>query len=254
MNQYVTPQIARKTLGVSDHALKNWDAQGLIKTIKTPGGKRLYDISSFVTKQNKNSDQDQESDSKQVCYCRVSTQGQKEDLVNQIKEMREQFPNARIISDIGSGINFKRKGLRTILELSSKGLISEVVVAYRDRLCRFSFELIEWMLQLNGVKLLVLHPALECETNQSEMVEDILAIINVFSCRVNGQRRYQSNKTTNQQVEEIRQTNCQPNSSDPIVSQSGNETKTKIVVRLRQKNLQPGIVCHQKETTKDQHS
>lgn len=52
MNQYVTPQTARQTLGVSDHALKNWDSQGLIKTIKTPGGRRLYDISSFATKQN----------------------------------------------------------------------------------------------------------------------------------------------------------------------------------------------------------
>ena len=242
MNHYVTPQIAQQTLGISAHALKNWDAQGFIKTIKTPGGKRLYDLSTFISSQTKqDSNSNQKSCQQQVCYCRVSTRGQKDDLNHQIDDMREQFPDANIITDIGSGINFKRKGLRTILGLSCKGLISEVVVAYRDRLCRFAFELIEWILQLHGVKLVVLHPAMEYESNvfrQSEMVEDILAIINVFNCRINGQRRYHSTpKTKNQQVEKVQQTGGQSDSSDSIVSQPGNQTKTQIVVRLRSENL-----------------
>jgi len=259
MSHYVTPQAARQALGVSDHSLKNWDAQGFIKTIKTPGGKRLYDISAFISQYTENSDQtqDQRSNCKQVCYCRVSTQGQKDDLSRQIEEMQSRFPNAQIISDIGSGINFKRKGLRTLLELSCKGLISEVVVAYRDRLCRFSFELIEWIFQLHGVKLVVLNPTVDSQSTiarQSEMVEDILAIINVFNCRVNGQRRYKSiSKTPNQSVKEIKQTNCQPDSPNQIVSEPRNKEKIKIMVRMCPKDLQLGSIGDQPEKKQDQY-
>ena len=120
-------------------------------------------------------------------------------------DMQEKFPEHKIISNIGSGINFKRKGLRSILEMASKGLINEVVVAYRDRLCRFAFELVEWILHLNGVKLVVLNKEME-SSKSNELAED-LAIINVFNCRVNGRRKYKSNtedkerKTHGQQVE-----------------------------------------------------
>jgi predicted site-specific integrase-resolvase len=112
--------------------------------------------------------------------------------------MQNQFPTHSIITDIGSGINFKRKGLRTILELAMSGAISEVVVAYRDRLCRFAFELVEWILQYHKVKLVVLNQTLEGETtDRSELAEDLLAIINVFNCRINGKRKYK--KKANQQ-------------------------------------------------------
>lgn len=236
MSNYVTPKTARQRLGVSDNALKDWDAKNIIKTIRTPGGKRLYDISYFNTKECQDHSKEKRF---QICYCRVSTIGQKEDLNRQIEDMRKRFPNAKIISDIASGINFKRKGLRTILELSSKGFVSEVVVAYRDRLCRFSFELIEWFFQLHGVKLLVLNQAMETTSNNTELVEDILAIINVFNCRINGQRRYKNCIKKNQQIEEVKQKNCQPMPTDQIISQPRDKEKTKIVVRLRQKNLQP---------------
>mmetsp|Transcript_9767 Transcript_9767/g.29585 ORF Transcript_9767/g.29585 Transcript_9767/m.29585 type:complete len:144 (+) Transcript_9767:2038-2469(+) len=109
--------------------------------------------------------------------------------------MQERFPGHRIVTDIGSGINFKRKGLRTVLALASKGSIDEVVVAYRDKLCRFAFELVEWILQTHGVKLLVLNDSLESSSSdQSELAEDLLAIINVFNCRVNGRRKYKKSE------------------------------------------------------------
>jgi predicted site-specific integrase-resolvase len=129
-----------------------------------------------------------------ICYCRVSSQGQKDDLQRQISFMRDHFPNHTIMSDIGSGINFKRKGLRTILEQSCKGLVEEVVVAYRDRLCRFAFELLQWIFQCHGVKLVVYNNGVEDEStgpDNGELAEDLLAIINVFNCRVNGKRKYQ---------------------------------------------------------------
>jgi predicted site-specific integrase-resolvase len=105
--------------------------------------------------------------------------------------MQENYPGHKIITDIGSGINFKRKGLRSIIQMACKGLISEVVVAYRDRLCRFAFELVEWILQINGVKLLVLNSTLD-STGTNELAEDVLAIINVFNCRINGKRKYKN--------------------------------------------------------------
>jgi predicted site-specific integrase-resolvase len=236
MNKYVTPKTMRDTFGISNNALKAWEANGSIKTIRTPGGKRLYDIDTFKYTTDKIETDVQIK--KRICYCRVSTTEQKEDLELQIKSMQKLFPDATIISDIGSGINFKRKGLRSILEQASKGIISEVVVAHRDRLCRFAFELIEWILQIHGVKLVVLNQSLETIQPNSEYIEDILAIINVFNCGINGQRRHFSkNKNTEKQTQEINETDCQYVSENKNISESTDPPKTKIVVRLRQKNI-----------------
>ena len=248
MNQYVTPKTMREQFGVSNNTLKEWESRGLINTIRTPGGTRLYDISTFKQNQtnikDQNSTQNQSTIKQRICYCRVSTIGQKEDLDRQVKTMQELYPETKIITDIGSGINFKRKGLRSILEQASKGIISEVVVAYRDRLCRFAFELIEWMLQIHEVKLVVLNQSLDSEQPNSEFVEDILAIINVFNCRINGKRRYHTKtKNKEKQPEKIEQTDCQSVSENKNLSEPTEQTKAKIVVRLRQKNLQPCIGC-----------
>ena len=113
--------------------------------------------------------------------------------------MREQFPDHKIVTDIASGINFKRKGLLNILDLSNRRLVSEVVVAYRDRLCRFAFELIEWQLQQNGVKLVVLDPGMESEN--SELANDLMSIVHVFNCRMQGKRKYKK-KNKEQDKEE----------------------------------------------------
>ena len=93
-----------------------------------------------------------------------------------------------IIQDIGSGINWKRSGLKTILELAMQKKLETVVVAHRDRLCRFAFELIQWILEKNEVKLVVLNESI-CSTEQ-ELAEDLLSIIHVFSCKQMGKRRY----------------------------------------------------------------
>lgn len=192
--QFVTTKKAKEALGVSEITLRRWCDQGLIPSIRTPKGTRLYQIESFINKQNKECQRiNKEEEKQKICYCRVSSNNQEDDMQRQIVYMSEQYPNHKIITDIGSGINFKRKGLRTILELSCKGNVEEVVVAYRDRLCRFAFELIEWILQTNGVKLLVLNDALD-SSEQSELAEDLLAIINVFNCRINGKRKYKSTK------------------------------------------------------------
>jgi predicted site-specific integrase-resolvase len=100
-----------------------------------------------------------------------------------------------VVTDVGSGINWKRKGLKTILDKAMHRDISEVVVAHRDRLCRFAFELLEWILDQNRVKLVVLDEE-NGESNDKELSDDILSIIHVYSCRKMGRRRYKNKENT----------------------------------------------------------
>lgn len=212
MHEYVTSRSARRTLGVSDESLRVWADRGLIPSVRTPGGQRRYDIQSIIGN-SASASIESNATREQVCYCRVSSQGQKEDLHRQVQYMQERFPSHKIITDIGSGINFKRKGLRTLLELAHSGTISEVVVAYKDRLCRFAFELLEWIFQFNGVKLVVLHQSLE-SSGQAELAEDLLSIINVFNCRVNGRRKY--TKKTIEQSPQIAETASESSSEGQV--------------------------------------
>ena len=116
-----------------------------------------------------------------------------DDLKRQEDFFKQQFPNHLLVTDIGSGINWNRKGLKTLLEQYLSGNISEIVVAHRDRLCRFAFDLLEGIFTSLGVKLVV------CDQNQgkssdAELTDDILSIIHVYSCRKMGQRRYTNKK------------------------------------------------------------
>ena len=106
----------------------------------------------------------------------------------QVAFMRERYPNAEIIRDVGSGLNFRRKGLLAILERLHQGDKLRVVVAYRDRLARFGTELIETLLERNGWELVVLNQ--RDLSAEEELTTDLLAILTVFGVRVNGLRRY----------------------------------------------------------------
>ena len=106
----------------------------------------------------------------------------------QVQFLKSHYPNAELITDIGSGLNFKRKGLQALLESVLSDDVGLVVVAHKDRLCRFGFDLISWLASRSKTEILVLNKAhLSPET---EMVEDILAIIHVFSCRLLALRKY----------------------------------------------------------------
>jgi putative resolvase len=200
---YVCTRDAKEKLQVSEQTLRRWGDQGFIKCIRTPGKQRLYDVDSYILNKQDIVHETIEEVQK-ICYCRVSSRGQKDDLERQVSYMQQQFPDHKVITDIGSGINFRRKGLRAILELASQGLISEVVVAYRDRLCRFAFELVEWILHLHGVKLVVLHQNMDA-SEQSELADDLLSIIQVFNCRLQGRRKYSHRKNTEKNSQESSQ-------------------------------------------------
>ena len=104
--------------------------------------------------------------------------------------MRQLYPDAEIVTDVAGGLNWQRKGLLSILERLHRGDKLDVVVAHRDRLARFGFELIEWLVVQNGGAVLVLNQP--DASPESELTEDLLAILHTFSCRMHGLRRYRS--------------------------------------------------------------
>ena len=115
--------------------------------------------------------------------------------------MQNKYPEHKLVTDIGSGLNFKRKGLQTILERAFNEEIDQVVIAYKDRLSRFAFELVKWVLEKHKVELVVLNETMGSESE--ELSNDLLSIIHVFSCRINGKRRYsKKRKAANNGLEE----------------------------------------------------
>ena len=107
------------------------------------------------------------------------------------------LPERQLVKDVGSGINFKRPGLQTILESAIEGTLGEVVVAYKDRLCRFGFELIEFIINKSGGTLTILSQENEePKSSNEELADDLLSIITVFNARQIGKRRYQKRQNT----------------------------------------------------------
>jgi predicted site-specific integrase-resolvase len=160
---FVNTKAACKQLGVGAATLRRWDKDAKIKTMRTPGGV-------------------------QFIYARVSSRSQKDDLNSQIEHLKTRYPNHELIEDVGSGLNFKRKGFNALLELILSGHVSEIVVAHRDRLCRFGFEFIESIAKKFNCRIVVLDESKL--SPQAELVNDLLSIIHVFSCRLCGLRKY----------------------------------------------------------------
>lgn len=172
---------AAELTGLHPNTLRKYADEGRIKAEVLPSGHRRYDVSSLPTG----------SEPRQcgvLCYCRVSSAKQKNDLARQVAFMRQNFPGADIIQDVGSGLNFKRKGLRTILERLVRGDKLTLIVAHRDRLCRFGFDMFEWLIEKNGGELMVLEG--NEHSPEQELTHDLLSILHVFSCRMHGLRRY----------------------------------------------------------------
>lgn len=190
----------KEILGISDTTLRRWAKEGKIPFITTAAGHKHYDTSSFTSDVHTTSPV-------KVCYCRVSSPKQSPELDNQALFLQRQFPNHEIIKDLGSSLNWKRHGLIALLDRCFKGEISEVVVAHRDRLARFGFELLEYIFNQCQVQLVVLDQEVH-SSGTTELADDILSIITVFSARYYGHRKYKHENT-----------------EDTIVSECHTETK-----------------------------
>jgi excisionase family DNA binding protein len=163
-DELLTPGEASKLLNVTIRTLLNWDYRGKINCLRTEGGHRRFlksDLLSIVHKKQP------DVNGRKICYCRVSSSSQKEDL--------------------------ERKGFTTILDDSLKGNISEIVVTHKDRLCRFGFELVERIIsQTSNGKIVVLNR--QKTSPEEELTNDLISIITVFSSRLYGLRSHSVKK------------------------------------------------------------
>jgi putative resolvase len=180
--KYITSKEAREKLSVCNKTLRNWADNGKIDHIRTDGGIRRYNIDRYLKTNNI-------LPKRKICYARVSTHEQKKDLGTQIQLLMMRYPDHEIIKDIGSGINFKRKGLQKIIELAINNELDEVIVTYKDRLCRIGFDLIEFILQkYSNAKIVVLDKKIKFP--HEEITDDLIEIVTVYSSKIHGMRSY----------------------------------------------------------------
>ncbi len=177
---YVKAAEYSKRFQVHPQTLRRWADEGKIRFRRTPGGIRLYELPGGA---------DEAADKEgKVVYARVSSAKQKDDLQRQADYLRSKFPDHRLVTDVGSGINWKRKGLLSLLDAANAGDLREVVVATRDRLCRFAFDLLLHVFRLRGVRVVVLDA--DDMSPEQELSDDLMSIVQIFCCRRNGKRRY----------------------------------------------------------------
>ena len=189
-----------KILGVSAQTLRNWDKSGKLHPHHTStNGYRYYSHEQLGQVMNIKTNVDK----KVIGYCRVSSNKQKDDLKRQIENMEmyltSQGKPFEIISDIGSGINYKKKGLKELIKLITQNKVEKVVVLYKDRLVRFGFELIEYLASLYNCEIEIVDNTAKSE--QQELVEDLIQIITVFSCRLQGKRANKTRKLVKELID-----------------------------------------------------
>lgn len=184
-----------KESGISQVTLRRMHESGdLVPAYISTGGTRYYSDDQLMKILGKASNTD--LDNRVIGYCRVSTKSQKDDLENQIKNVKTYMISRGyqfdIISDIGSGINYNNSGLRKLISLINGKEISKVVVLYKDRLVRFGFDLIKYLCEINGVEIEIIDNSEY--SKEQELTDDLIQIITVFANRLYGSR---SNKTRN---------------------------------------------------------
>ena len=182
--EYVKRKVVLDKLKISYKTLYKIAERGEIETIKI-GKNQMYNLIKYLQKNKIEVDEKEK-----IAYCRVSSKKQKGDLERQIEYMKQKYPQHKIISDIGSGLNFNRKGLNLIIEKAINGKIEEVIIAYKDRLARFGYELIEMLIKKYSNGKITIVNKIEETTPTEELTKDIITIMNVFVAKVNGLRKY----------------------------------------------------------------
>jgi len=201
MDKYYTIHAFAKIIGMTPQTLRNWEKSGkLIPHHKMQNGYRYYSedqLNQILGKKVQVPD-------KIIGYCRVSSPKQKADLARQIDAVRtyliakgEPF---EIISDIGSGINYNKKGLQELILQITQHKVKKVVVLYKDRLLRFGYDLVAYIASIYGCEIEVIDSTEK--TEQQELVEDLVQIITVFSCKLQGKRANKAKKMVQDLIQE----------------------------------------------------
>ena len=199
MKKYYSIRKLSEMIDVSAQTLRNWEKSGkLIPDYKTSSGYRYYSQKQVnAITGNKTNIENRIT----IGYCRVSSSKQKDDLERQVQNVKTyllaQGKPFEIIEDIGSGINYNKNGLLELLQKVIDHKVEKIVVLYKDRLLRFGYELFENIAKSYGTSIEIIDNTEK--TEQQELVEDLVQIITVFSCRLQGKRA----KKTKEMIKEL---------------------------------------------------
>ena len=177
-----------KRIGKAPSTIRRWEREGKLIAKRHPSGHRYFDeadvrLLTGVAPEKR----------AVVVYCRVSSAGQKDDLASQVRAMETYCLGAGIavdewIQEIGSGMNFKRKRFLALVDRIQRGEVRQLLIAHKDRLMRFGFDFFTHIASENGCEIVVVNQ--ESLSPEREMVEDLMAIVDTFSCRLYGMRKY----------------------------------------------------------------
>ena len=196
-----------KRLGVSVKTLQRWDREGILIAKRNPNNRRYYTEDQYLEYIGSSDKKNR----KIIAYTRVSSNNQKDDLQNQITFIRN-YVNAKgeilddVIQDIGSGLNYNRKHWNDLLlNQIPKGEIEKIYITYKDRFVRFGFDWFERFCNHYNCEIVIINNP---ETSpQQELIEDLISIINIFSCRIYGLRKYKKDIRLDESLQNGNKTN-----------------------------------------------
>lgn len=194
MDRYVGIGEAANTLGVSITTLRRWEAAGKLASEHTAGGHRCYDIARLRPEAYRAA---KDAERKTIAYARVSSHDQKEDLERQKQVLElycaKQGWTFEVIADLGSGMDYHKKGLKRLLDAVVEGQIGCLVITHKDRLLRFGAELVFAICAVKNVEVVILNQG-EDTTFEEDLAKDVLEIITVFSAPLYGSRSRKNQK------------------------------------------------------------
>lgn len=200
--QNYKPKDFAELLNVSVKTLQRWDRDGVLKAKRTPTDRRYYTYDQYLEFKGIKNDQSR----KIVMYTRVSTNAQKDDLLNQVSFLYN-FTSSKgiivddIIQDIGSGLNYNRKKWNRLIDDVMQNKVDTIIVTHKDRFIRFGYDWFERFLGKFDTKIVVANN--EMLSPQEELVQDIVSILHVFSCRIYGLRKYKKKIEEDEEIEKI---------------------------------------------------
>ena len=199
-NNYKPKEFA-ELIGVSVKTLQRWDNDNKLKAYRTPTNRRYYTYEQYLKYTGKIDVNDKR---KIVIYTRVSTSNQKDDLKNQVEFLR-QYANAKgvivdeVIEDYGSGLNYNRKKWNKLIDECMENKVKTIIISHKDRFIRFGYDWFERFLSKFEVSFIIVNN--ESLSPQEELVQDIISILHIFSCRIYGLRKYKNKIRKDEEVE-----------------------------------------------------
>ena len=201
LSKHYKPKEFAELLNVSVITLQRWDNNGKLKAFRTPTNRRYYTYEQYLEYKGIHK---KNNDRKTIIYTRVSTANQKDDLKNQVDFLR-QYANAKgmiideVIEDYGSGLNYNRKKWNKLIDECMTNEIDTIIIAHKDRFIRFGYDWFERFLAKFNVDIIVVNN--ESLSPQEELVQDIISILHIFSCRIYGLRKYKNKIREDEEVE-----------------------------------------------------